>query len=58
LHIWIHIHLGSFGKDVFGFCAVEPPPPWGGGVGDSAASRRGLGRVASWKFAARKPEEP
>lgn len=45
-------------KDVFGFCAVEPPPPWGEGVVELTASRRALGRVANWKFTARKPEEP
>lgn len=45
-------------KSVFGFCAVELPTSLGGRAVESAASRRALGRMASWKLAARKPEKP
>lgn len=57
LHVWSDPCF-CLAKGVFGFCAVELPTSLGGRAVQSAASRRALGRVASWKLAARKPEEP
>lgn len=56
LHIWIQTCFGS--KGCVWFLCCRTPTSSGEGVVELAASRRALGRVANWKFTARKPEEP